>query len=190
MKKHPDAAELALSASGDLAPLARLAVYWHNLRCPACRAETAAYAEARLRLRTAASAGPRDLDLESLEAEMTANIRLGLEAGRLAGPVPPAPAPVFAATPRYAFAVVALSLLFVFAAGSWLGRPAGAPAAPGYLLEAGPDGLAVSGRGAGITLLSPSAQPVSTTVSWDGGASARYIDADSGQVTLHHVYAQ
>jgi hypothetical protein len=122
---------------------------------------------------------------------MTANIRLGLEAGRLAGPALAAPEPVvFVATPRYSFAVVALSLIFVFAAGTYLNRPVAAPVQAGYTLEAGPDGLAVSGRGAGITLLSPASQPVSTTVSWDGGASARYIDADSGQVTLHHVYAQ
>ena len=57
-------------------------------------------------------------------------------------------------------------------------------------LEAQPEGLALQDHGSALTLLNPRQTAVTTTVSWDGGARASYVDSETGQVTIHHVSAQ
>lgn len=192
MTKHPSAEELALYSAGDVAWNRRLPVAWHVRGCQDCAREVRAYGEARASLRAAADILPADLAWDRLAAEMKANIRLGWTAGAIVGASP------VAARPRqdaagWRVAVVMASLSFVVAAGWWLrsSTPIGvAPPPASIVFDARPEGVALQQQDRAFTLLSPSAQPVTTTVNWDGGARARYVDAETGQVTLHHVYSE
>ena len=192
MRKHPSSERLALFAGGDLGVLAGLSVRLHLSRCPQCSAEVEAVGEACAELRDGALAIPENVDWGVLAAEMKANIRLGLAAGALVDEVP-APVRNVAEPGGWKVAVVMASLAFVAFTG-WYLRPAhpGGPeqARAAVFLDAGPDGLAVQQWDRALTLLSPTAQPVTTTVSWGGAARARYIDSETGQVTIHHVYAE
>jgi hypothetical protein len=192
MKKHPTSEQLALYSAGDLAWNQRLPVAWHVRSCAACAAEVQAYGEARAQLQSGAAELPPHLDWDLLAAEMKANIRLGWTAGAIVGSAPVESRPVADAA-GWRVAVVLASLSFVVAAGWWLRStaPLGvAPPAAAMVFDARPEGVALQQQDRAFTLLSPSAQPVTTTVNWDGGARARYVDAETGQVTLHHVYSE
>ncbi|WP_321477465.1 hypothetical protein [uncultured Paludibaculum sp.] len=193
MNNHPGLDQLALFAGGDLPAWPALRLRAHLCLCAHCAAEVAALRTARLELRSAAAVLPAGLDWNALEAEMSANIRLGLSAGAIVDE----PAVVDLNVPEPAgwrLAVVLASLSFVALAGWWLRNPVnlrpGADSAGAVLSEARPDGLALQSRGAALTLLNQPDQPAVTTVSWDGGARASFVDSETGQVTIHHVSAQ
>ena len=195
MNSHPEAAELALYSTGDLGLVARARVWAHFRACSACREQVAAFSAAREQLSGTAFDMPPGLDWDALSADMRANVHLGLVAGSIAGDTESGYEKGFARSPRFALAVVAACVVFVISASWWLrphpvkgGGSGSLAAAP--LLEAGSNGLFLSGVDSGMTLLSPPSRPVTTTVSWDGGARARYIDGETGQVTLHHVYVE
>lgn len=192
MKNHPTSEQLALYSAGDLAWSQRLLVAWHVRGCGVCAGEVRKYAEARASLLAAASELPETLDWDQLAAEMKANIRLGWTAGAIVGEAPVEVRPVQDAA-GWRVAVVLASLSFVVVAGWWLrtSTPIGVtPPAAVMVFDARPEGVALQQQDRAFTLLSPSAQPVTTTVNWDGGARARYVDAETGQVTLHHVYSE
>ncbi|QOY91002.1 hypothetical protein [Paludibaculum fermentans] len=194
MKSHPGPEQLALFAGNDLNFWPALQVRIHLYGCAQCASEVAVLRSARQELHDRADELPEDLDWSLLEAEMSANIRLGLSAGAIVGrPVVLEPAPVPEAA-GWRLAVVLASLSFVAAAGWWLRNPANlrpiADPAAAVLSEARPDGLALQNHGAALTLLNHSKQPAVTTVSWDGGARASFVDSETGQVTIHHVSAQ
>lgn len=194
MTRHPASTDLALYAGGDLPVWSALRLRLHLAACKQCAAEVAALRDATRELRQSADRLPAGLDWDTLQAEMTANIRLGLSAGAIVDR--PEPREIAESAPEPAgwrLAVVLASLTFVAAAGWWLRnpvnqRPAADPAA--VLSEAGPDGLALQSSGAALTLLNSSDQPAVTTVTWDGGARASFVDPETGQVTIHHVSAQ
>lgn len=198
MMKHPSPAQLALHAGGDLPLAGRLRLAWHLRSCPRCAAEIRRLVEFRSLLGRQGGQLPDGLEWERLALEMRANIRLGLAAGAAVGRSLPAAAP---AGSGWRLAVVLSSMAFVAAAGWLLRAPqpelalpsaaitAQAPAA-GVVLDAQPDGLAVRERGAELTLFGPARQPLTTTVSWDGSAKARFLDAETGQVTIYNVSAQ
>jgi hypothetical protein len=187
---HPSEDQLALLAGGDLSLLERWRVSRHVTGCESCAALVEEYR--RLRLET----GREELGLDEaawsrLEAEMRANIRLGLAAGAV---VQSDAQPVWAgAWTAWRLAAVSASLVFVFGASVWLGR---APAAPTRgveivalqpEVEAGAEGVALRRPGSGLELKSLEGSAVVRTVSWDGTARARYFDGETGQVTIHQV---
>ncbi len=199
--RHPDEAKIALYAGRDLGLLERLSIGRHLVGCEDCRARMEAYRQDRQDLREAAGELPTGLDWDRLAAEMTANIRVGLEAGECVGePVRPQPRPAW----KPAFAGVALALVLV---GGWylnfpveqrssLARGIGriwnrtAPADETVSLEATRNGIRVSQNGSALTIMNPGdAQPV-VVVSTTGALRARYVDDDTGQVTVTNVYAQ
>ncbi len=190
--KHPSKMELALFSGGDLKFSQRAKVFLHLAHCASCRAEADALEEARLELRDGAGSMPEDVNWESLAAEMNANIRLGLAAGAIVE-YEEIPEPERFEPAAWRLAVVCASLTFVMATGWWLNRgavPAAYPEKSLTITEARPEGLAVEKNGAALTLLNPQEQAVTTTVSWDGGARSRYVDSETGQVTIHHVYTE
>jgi anti-sigma factor ChrR (cupin superfamily) len=198
MKKHPSPDQLALHAGGDLPLAARLRLAWHLRVCPRCAAEVRRLAECRSLLARGANELPAGLDWQRLALEMRANIRLGLAAGAALHRPLPAAAP---SGSGWRLAVVLSSVAFVAAAGWLLRAPqpelsmpsaaihAQAPATQ-VVLDAQPGGLAVRESGAELTLLGPATQPLTTAVSWDLSARARFLDAETGQVTIYNVSAQ
>lgn len=192
MRRHPDGTALALYAGGELGLLHRVRLAWHMLRCGACRREAERFREARLALRDAGGGLPAGLDWERLEAEMRANIRLGVAAGaivrrdngrrRVGRPVRK-PALVVVAT----LAVVAVAGLLLERSRSRQPAPA---AAASVELRPTAEGLAVDWGQGGSAVLGAGRAPVAAAVSWDGSVRAPFVDEDTGQVTIYNVAAQ
>jgi hypothetical protein len=196
---HPDRSTLALLVSDDLPFLAALQTRWHVRSCGKCAGEFEAFRAARVELRLGSVAEVRheegDPAWNALEAEMRANIRLGLTADSLAaGPSTagtrdeevdfPAPAP----SAPWRWAAVCAALVFVLVAGWSLRSPGGMTVASAPVQEmhfAEP-----AGQGAKIQLLVPVADVSRTETDFDGSTRSRVIDGETGQVTLQQVYVE
>lgn len=136
---------------------------------------------------------PGSVHWNRLAAEMKANIRLGLAAGQCVTPVEPERIRVPWRTPA-----VALPLLLIVIAG-WIlqsvpplksVRPSGAAVASrGVVLDGGAAGIGVEQDGRGFRLLHPRAADSIVYSVGSESVNARYVDADTGQVTISHVYA-
>ena len=191
--KHPSEQDLALHAGRDLGMLSAWRVGRHVARCGQCRQSVEAYA----------AFGPdspkwcelpADLDWERLAREMKANIRLGLEAGECVGPAP---------VPR-AFSGVHTLLAYagvitLVVAGLLLQRPA--PMVAGLALEGtaqensvvfatNGNGIEMKQGGRAIGLRPGRAMDITYSASARGAVGARYVDSDTGYVTVINVNAQ
>ena len=193
--RHPSEQDLALHAGRDLGRFAAWRVGRHVARCEQCRQSVDAYAafgpdSAKW------SELPADLDWERLASEMKANIRLGLEAGECVGPAPVVR--VFtAAHTLLAYAGV----IVLVVAGLLLQRPApmvavGSSAAPENSAESSivfamsGNGIEMKQGGRAIGLRSGRARDITYSASTRGAIGARYVDADTGYVTVINVNAQ
>jgi len=177
MSAHPTPGHLALLASGDLPFYRRWSVRRHLRHCSACQDELAWFQQDRASLQDAV---PPALDWFSLSTEMQANIRRGLAAA------PPAP---LAEPLGLRAAAVFASLAFV-ALANWYLSPATLPLPATAVLNTSADGLKLQQANRALTLLNPGAQQLTTSVSWDGAARARFVDSETGQVTIHQVYVE
>ncbi|MGC8760693.1 MAG: anti-sigma factor family protein [Bryobacteraceae bacterium] len=192
MRRHPYGEELALYAGGELALPRRLVLAWHLRRCPACRGEVEEFRRARQALREQANALPPGVDWPLLEAEMKANIRLGVTAGAIVGA---RAYRVGASGSLWKPAlVVAAAFAVVLVAGHVLerSRPPRPAASPGaeVVLRATPEGLSVDWGHGDVAVFGAGRTPVATAVSWDGSARAPFLDEETGQVTIYNVAAQ
>src|SRR5262249_38697436 len=79
--RHPSPTELALLAGNDLNFWARWRMERHVSACSDCANEVRALRAARDQVRRVAGELPENLNWNQLAQEMTANIRVGLEAG-------------------------------------------------------------------------------------------------------------
>lgn len=179
--KHPSEAELALLAGGDLSAWRRWRLRRHLSGCAACRAQAAAFDSDRQVLSDAVGYLPPEIGWPRLASEMKANIRLGLEAGECVGGEPA----VERLGWRPAAALAGVAALVI--TGWWLNVPQPKPQA-GVLLEATQEGIELRENGRGLALKNTSADRVTYTVNTRGAVRARYVDTETGQVTIHHVY--
>lgn len=191
--RHPAPEVLAWYARGDLNLWDRIQAGAHVHRCRQCAGEVRGIRQALSQLKSEALELPPGLNWEGLAAEMHANIRLGWTAGAI---VAGAPAPERVVRDEWSWQLaVVMASLAVVAVVSWILPSPGSndpyrAARASVFLEAQPEGLALQGHDSALTLLNPSETPVTTTVNWDGGARASYVDSETGQVTIHHVSAQ
>ena len=196
---HLDAPTLALLAGGELPFWRRWNAAWHVRFCSDCQAELRKFRVLRAALpaealdESAAADALPGVAWSVFEAEMRANIRLGLTAGALAGepesvPQPAPPAPV----PFWRWATVCGALVCVLGAGWGLGTPRHTPTP---VVQAGLT-LPVEGEDAdaappaGFELLIPASGAARTEADFNGATRARLIDGETGRVTLQQVYAQ
>jgi hypothetical protein len=203
MSRHTPETDLALYALGDLA-LHRRAIVWLHVRgCEECGGLVEAFRANRLKLRQSAANMPDGLDWEALSAEMTANIRVGLAAGECVAP---------RVHKRAAFswkpAAVAAGVTALVMAAWWLNMPftdtealgrvlrgiGGRVSSPveerGTMVEASFSGVGLRENGSRLGIQQTGLVPVTFSVSAQGSASARYVDDDTGQVTIATVYVQ
>lgn len=205
--RHLDASTLALLAGGELPLLTTVRSRWHVHFCENCSRELAVFRSTRNEIGNAFGADwrravPNDPTTEAdpawkaLEAEMRANIRLGLTAGSLAevsladGASGSNGSEEDMATPSsvpWRWAAVCGALVFVIIAG-WSLRvsdviPESVASAP--LRE---DGFAAPA--ARIQLLVPVADVSRTETDFDGSTRSRVFDGETGQVTLQQVYVE
>lgn len=200
---HPDLRDLALFSHGDLPLKNRWRVGRHVKRCPDCEQQVALFRSAQAELKREAKTETLTgfeaiADWQRLEREMLGNIGVGLAAARCIENVGRKRAILY----RIAFA---LGLTGLFVAG-WLthipleqtdhlfaslhrlvtldrqSHPSG------IVLRTTPDGIAVGAQGSTLTILHPASAIVS--LSGASAVSARYIDDDTGEVTITKVYGQ
>lgn len=210
---HPRRSLLALYAGGDIGWWDGLKVRLHARGCPRCRQAVDAFRLDREALRTAAGALPQAVDWDRLAAEMAANIRVGLAAGQcveqrstrrnLSAALGWKPAAAFASVT--ALMVGGWWLTFPIGPGAEMSngqrfrhflqtfdRGAPAPAAFDNIVTVGStvDGLEVKQNGAVLRIGHTGATPALVTASTGGSVRARYVDDDTGQVTITNVYSQ
>ena len=210
--RHPDEARLALYAGGDLGFFDRVLVRGHLRSCAQCRSAVEGYLHAGKALRAECAELPEGLDWDRLAAEMTGNIRVGLAAGECV-----AESHVRERRVLWKPALALLGVSVVMVSAWWLNFPepqrenlsrgvqkiwkpgvrtaaAVATADTGVYLEVDRAGIQFRENGSAMTLKRPSSVsdtvPVVVTVNTQGSMRARYIDADTGQVTINNVIAQ
>ncbi len=217
--KHPAPEQLALFSGGDLGRWERWRIARHAARCQACRREIQALRDASSELRQLASespAFPNALNWERLAQEMTANIRVGLDAGQaIAGFDKPlhaksglrrrlhiSNAALVAAGALVIFAVAfwtslppqqadhllaSLNRIRTERIGAWIHSASASPAPQDVVIEASSSGIQVRENGRALSLL-PRSDGATVSVDMHGSAGVRYVDADTGQVTTTKVY--
>ena len=198
---HVSESDLALYVSGDLRLMRRIFVRFHVSGCERCRHRIAIYKADRDAILEIARETPQGLDWDRLSAEMTANIRVGLAAGECV-----APKRHKVVTLGWRPAALMAGLSCVLALAWWLNMPPEttrslgraltavwhggvAPAERGVFVEANASGIELHENGNTLGV-SQGSTPVAVSVSVQGSASARYVNADTGQITITSVYAQ
>lgn len=206
---HIAETDLALYVSGDLSLLERLSVRFHVRGCNRCNGLVEKYRADRLRVKELVDEMPEGVNWDRMVAEMTANIRVGLAAGEcVARPnrsrhqIPTAWR--FAATAAGAVVLLSVAWLLNMPSGTTdeLGRAMTAILhGRGSVIAPGSDDYrrpVVVATQQGVELRqnnnsmggSDDAQPVAVTVSMQGSASARYVNAGTDQITITSVYVQ
>jgi anti-sigma factor RsiW len=206
MKRHIEDADLALYASGDVSLMRRVEVRLHLSRCERCHGLASAFRADRDAIRKVSNELPEGLDWDRLSAEMSANIHVGLAAGECVAPRPRR-RPAFAALhPAALMSAAAAGLIVLLGGAWWLNMPPGEigrvwavvrhvrGSVPvddfGPVVEASSSGIELRENGSTFGVSQGTARPVAFSVSVQGSASARYVDADTGQVTVTSVYVQ
>jgi hypothetical protein len=205
---HPDEAQLALFAGGDLGLWDRWQVGRHVSRCSGCQSEVAALRAASEQVREAAPDLPKDLNWNRLAEEMTGNIRVGLAAGEA---IARFDRPIGGVRPARlgwnAILVIACATV-VFVTAFWTSLPReqaqhlsaalqkiftgqggrhAVVSQDDVMLEAS-SSIQVKENGRTMMLTHPRSDGVTVSINMRGSAGVRYVDADTGQVTTNKVY--
>jgi hypothetical protein len=190
--KHFTESALALYAGGDTSWWRRLRIGNHVRHCEQCSRQVEEFRGVAEFLEAQRDELPAGFDWSEAAAAMKANIRLGIAAGECVARAPQR-APMGWRAPA-----MALPVLLVIVLG-WILQsvppplhvamaPDNGPAA--VVLHAGPAGIGVEQDGRGFRLLQPlAAQNVEVSARGDSVRS-RYVDGETGQVTISYVYAE
>jgi len=190
---HPPIDELALFSGGDCGLLDKWRLSRHLSGCAVCRSEVEAFRSAELALKSELAEVPTALHWDRLAAEMTANIHLGLEAGEC---VSPARIPPVRLDWRAAIVMAGVSIVLI---GAWFLNPLPRHDANELVMRARrvelrttSAGLEVNENGNALVLLhgKGTTQQPAMIVSSPGMLRARYVDADTGQITINNVYSE
>ncbi len=178
--------EIALLAANDAGLWLRLKARLASRGTHSLRSERAAYSSIRAQM-------PRFRELpeyfawDDLAAEMKANILVGVEAGEA---IRTRPAPVALGWKAgLVFACIAL----VAASGYWWqlpGRFAQTEPPLVSVLESYPGGLELQNQETALTVMYDRGTGQQALSGGLGGMRADYVDEDTGQLTVAHVYAE
>jgi hypothetical protein len=199
---HPRLDTLALYSRGELPWRLRWRTGSHLRHCADCEQQVLLFRSATAQLKREAEAQTLTgfeaiADWTRLEREMLGNIGVGVAAGRC----------IEKNSRKRALlskAAFGTALAALFAAG-WITHIPGEqtahlasslrqllggqrPQPVGTVIQTTPDGIAVRAQGATLTILHPRSAVVS--VSGPSAVAARYVDTETGQVTITNVYGQ
>jgi len=182
--KHPGEADLALFAGGELGPLARWRIEGHLHACGECRQAVGEFFELRSRVMDLAELP--QMDWNGLAAQIQRRVEQQRRMSSSFAPARRAWRPAWAP---------ALAVLLMLAAGAYITRRYRAPEPPlsgaaSLNASAGAVELRLGDRQ--VLTLTNDAQAESQ-VNWRvsaGAVSARYLDADTGNITVNNVYTQ
>ena len=198
MKQHPQETELALAASGDGGVWAGFRLRRHLKGCTECQLAMESFTDLRGALNADLARGP---NWDERALEMRANIRLALEAGECVREQAAVVAPTW--NPRFALALASLFLLA--GAGIFLRETPTAPvnsvvaatrvaspilASASPILASSDAGIEFRSGETSVMLLNRNGVVADQTVSTLGEIRSRYIDGDTGAVTINNVYLQ
>jgi len=199
---HLSPAVLALFARGDLAWPKSWKVRLHLRACAPCREQVERFQAASLELKREAESETLTgfeaiADWNRLEREMLGNIGVGVAAARCIDP----PRPRFSLLSPWTFATLLLALFtvgwvthiprretehLVGSLGEWVGLHRIQRNSASIRTTSA--GIAVRAQGGTLTIMNP---PSAVVTSFGSSAvSARFIDEETGQVTITRVYAQ
>ena len=186
---HPSDATLALYAGGDLGWLARRRTARHLAGCEKCRSEVGAYENLREDLPELREIP--EISWGQLAGEMRANIRLGLAAGECVrgGEAESAGRrPLWGTRALVSYASIAA----LVAASLLLERPVPKPrpVSDGVVVAQTANGIELKEGGQAMSLLHSRAADVTYSAGAQGEMRARYVDSETGYVTINNVYAQ
>jgi hypothetical protein len=198
---HPFPNELALFSAEDLPSLTSWRIGRHVKRCSECEQQVVLFRSANRELQREAATETLTgfeaiADWARLEREMMGNIAVGLDAAHCIENVGRRRALLF----RVAFAA-AFTLLFVIGWMTHIPREQtghlvsslnrlftlNRTQATGPILRTTLDGITVGAQGATLTILHPPSAVIGVSGAY--AVSARYVDADTGEVTITKVYA-
>lgn len=182
MTTHPAETDLALLAGGDMGWMERFSLNRHLRGCHECREKVEEFEQFR---EDCALPEPSNLNWNRLASEMRANIRLGLEAGECVRRTQTRAAWRLGLAAAFA-CVLVLAGAGIFMRdkrpaqqGSVVQTPVVQTTATGIELRTGSNSL---------TLLNREGATASQTVSAQGAVRSRYIDGETGAVTIYNVY--
>jgi anti-sigma factor RsiW len=187
---HPLESQLALYAGGDLSFLERLRIRRHISGCDYCRREADAFRAARNSLCEASGSLPEGLAWERLAAEMTANIHVGLEAGECVGSTP-----IRMDRVGWRAAAVMAGMACLLITAWWLNPPQkpqhGMKAAAQVEIRSTSSGIEVNENGHVLALMhTRGGRQKPIIISAPGTLRARFVDSETGQVTINNVYTE
>jgi hypothetical protein len=184
---HPTKSNLALVAGGELNFWTRWRIRAHVARCESCQQVVEEFGSLREWMR-ANDEMPAGIRWNELAAEMKANIRVGMAAGACVAPAPEKPVRLHwrLAAGMAACVLVLISGLIFYVAGPPV--PV-SERAEGVVLEASPAGIELKDNDSALSLLQPQGEDVTVSVNATGGVRARYVDSETGNVTINHVYS-
>jgi hypothetical protein len=202
-QRHPRPEDLALASRGDLPIWRRWQVNWHVRHCAGCEREAEEYHAVsdtvRRQAAEAVTSGENGMDWQRLEREMTGNIKVGIAAAQC---IENSPGRAFH---RWRAPALIAGLALIFVAGWLINVPradrdrvmtalrtvAGrAHPAAGLILETNPHGVSVRFQGTSLTLLHPASARATASFTSSSSVGVRYVDDETGQVTIANVYGQ
>lgn len=172
---HPRETDLALFAGGELGPVARWRIEGHLNSCDHCRQAVGEFFELRSSVMDLGELPP--LDWNALASRIHQRVELAQPSERAV--------PAW----RHAWAT-ALAILLLIGAGVYLRQYRVSAATAVLDASAGSVELRL-GSGKVLTMVNTARQQ--TDVQWRVGAdavSARYLDKDTGNITVNHVYSE
>ena len=120
-------------------------------------------------------------------AEMKANIQVGLAAGACVGTAKPHYSPLgLRGMATAALATITLVLI----SGWFLHFPRPDTRTEGLILSAGLGGIELKAADRALTLKHSAAEPALVSVNAEGSIAARFVDDETGMVTINNVYVQ
>ena len=196
--KHPSIEKLALYEGGELSWWDRINLRRHVSRCAQCQAEVALFRNAAVAAREENEEMPAGVQWDRLAAEMRANIHVGIAASdaisSYSKPVEAGPVQGLS----WRMAVLTSGVVLMVTVGYWLNAAkkseqiaAMRPPDP-VVAEASERGVGMSDGSKELVLQGPKAnvRAAIMTVSTVGSAGARYVDEDTGQITVNNVYVE